>query len=140
MNTIYIHAKTIDPRGFEVRFQEYQDKNNLPLYNVVAYGLEGGLIGNVDFAIRLTQQYGMKPELALPFDEICSIGFSASSQKWYGYNSNVIMGFTVGDSIAEGDMITFTKTPWSLSPGFKAKTLQDARWMAIAFAKSISFR
>jgi hypothetical protein len=79
------------------------------------------------------------------------IGFSPKHQKWYGWSHRAIYGFKVGDVVEEGDITTSTK--WIeefevthpeiafkhvLKPGFEAKTLEDAKKMAIAFAAAVS--
>lgn len=82
-------------------------------------------------------------------DNTCSIGYSPSENKWYGWSHRAIYGFTIGDEVKEGDItntsglveeyrIQHPDEDLSLPVGFKAETLQDARRMAIAFASAIS--
>lgn len=61
-----------------------------------------------------------------------NIGFSEKEQKWYGWSHRGRCGFEVGDEIEEGDLTG------GLPVGFKAKTLEDAKAMAIAFADAVS--
>lgn len=61
-----------------------------------------------------------------------SLGFSSDEQKWYGWSHRAIYGFGIGDSMKKGTcgFEIYKKTA-------KAKTLDDAKEMAKAFAKSV---
>lgn len=73
---------------------------------------------------------------------VSTIGFSDKNQKWYGWSHRAIHGFGVGDVAKKGDLVC---SPGSTDPaadvsvpvGFTAKTLDDAKRMAIAFADSV---
>ena len=80
---------------------------------------------------------------------VCAIGFSRKHNKWFGWSHRAIYGFGVGDVIKEGDCAAghgFTEEyikehpeeDKSLPVGFTAHTLDDAKTMAIAFAKSVN--
>jgi hypothetical protein len=115
-----------------------------------AYNKEGKYIGDLKTAKKLAEKYGIKQfELADPKDNVVSIGFNPDKKLWYGWSHRAIYGFGVGDIVKEGDccaMSGFTedylkKHPEdnkSLPIGFEAKTLDDAKKMAIAFAESVS--
>ena len=109
---------------------------------------EGDYIGDSVWAHRLIVKRGIKPEKADPSHNVCSIGFCEKKQKWYGWSHRAIYGFGVGDEVKEGDCAA--ESGWideyleqhpeadkSLPVGFIAKTLDDARLMAIAFADSV---
>ncbi|MFA5396572.1 MAG: 2'-5' RNA ligase family protein [Methanogenium sp.] len=77
------------------------------------------------------------------------LGFSEKEQKWYGWSHRATHGFGIGDKVEEGDatassgwtadyLIQHPEKDKSLSVGFEAKTLEDARKMAEAFAESVS--
>jgi len=79
------------------------------------------------------------------------IAFSPDTQKWYGWSHRAVYGFKIGDVVSEGDLVTSTgyteefeiENPaeafkYALPVGFTAKTLDDAKRMAIAYASSIS--
>lgn len=69
---------------------------------------------------------------------VCSMGFSESQQKWYGWSHRAVAGFGVGDKVKSGSTCTTATEGWALPVGFKAKTLEDARRMAAAHAESVS--
>ena len=118
----------------------------------VAYTLNGDYIGTPETAQRLCNERGILPEtipLSSADRNVCSIGFSAQDQKWYGWSHRAIYGFSVGDVAKEGDCVC--SSGWteeylaehpdkdlSLPIGFEAKTLDDAKRMAVAFAESVS--
>jgi hypothetical protein len=62
-----------------------------------------------------------------------SIAFSEKEQKWYGWSHRTIYGFGVGHHVKDdgNDMP-------SVMAGETAKTLDDAKKMAIAFSKEVS--
>jgi hypothetical protein len=114
-----------------------------------AYTPEGNYIGNPRDAYRLCKKRGIKPEKADPGHGICSIGFCEKDQKWYGWSHRAIYGFGIGDTVQEGDCCA--SSGWTdewlkdhpeddkgLPVGFTARTLDDAKRMAIAFADSVS--
>lgn len=111
-------------------------------------------IGNTKWAYRLWKR-GIVPELKRPGSRVCSVGFCESKQKWYGWSHRAIYGFGIGDVVEEGDCAAETGFSWdeeldgpvpddlcfhddSLPVGFEAKTLDDARLMAVAFASAVS--
>ncbi len=61
------------------------------------------------------------------------LGFSEEEQKYFGWSHRGICGFSISDVVKEGDV-----TAGELEVGFKAKTLEDAKKMAKAFAESVS--
>ena len=79
----------------------------------------------------------------------CAIGYSTSENKWYGWSHRAIYGFGIGDEVHEGDLTASTgfieeyavqhpEECRNLPVGFKAKSLNDAKRMAIAFARAVS--
>lgn len=115
----------------------------------VAYALDGGYIGTPEVAHSLCNERGILPERRTPNSKVCSIGFSARDQKWYGWSHRAIYGFGVGAVAKEGDCVC--SSGWtdeylaehpdedlSLPVGFEAETLDEAKRMAVAFAESVS--
>lgn len=113
-----------------------------------AYTPEGLYIGSPKDAEYLIDKKGIKPELAKPTNKVCSIGFCEKEQKWYGWSHRAIYGFGIGDIVSDGDCINSSgwtddyleehpEEDLSLPIGFEAKTLEDAKRMAIAFADSV---
>ena len=122
-----------------------------------AYNLDGAYIGSPKNAYFLCKKKGIIPEPRLPEapeancgkGRTCSIGFCESEQRWYGWSHRAIFGFQVGDTVQEGDCTTASgwiqeyldehpEADLSLPVGFEAKTLNDCKRMAIAFAESVS--
>lgn len=110
---------------------------------------EGHYIGQSKDAHYLCKKRGIKPELRTPTSKTCSIGFCEKDQKWFGWSHRAICGFGIGDIVEEGDcaatsgwtddyLAEHPEADVSLPVGFKAKTLDDAKRMAIAFAESVS--
>lgn len=77
------------------------------------------------------------------------IGFNPKEQKWYGWSHRGIFGFGIGDIVKEGDVCNthgwtddyiqeHPEKDISLPVGFAALTIEDAKKMAIAYAKAIS--
>lgn len=114
-----------------------------------AYTPEGHYIGDPKTARHLIVKMGIKPEPANGGAGPCSIGFNAEEQRWYGWSHRAICGFSIGDVAEEGDCVCSSgwtdeylaehpEEDTSLPMGFEAKTTDDAKRMAIAFAESVS--
>ncbi|KKK62132.1 hypothetical protein LCGC14_3007390 [marine sediment metagenome] len=114
-----------------------------------AFTLEGGYLGNPKDARFLCAKRGIRPEKAHPSHNVCSIGFCQKEQKWYGWSHRAIFGFGIGDVVKEGDccaesgwteeyLVEHPEEDRRLPVGFEAKTLDDAKRMAVAFAESVS--
>lgn len=95
--------------------------------DVIDQWLQEGTLGD-----RLNK-LGIKPEKSKPSHSVCSIGFSEKDGKWYGWSHRAIYGFKVGDKVKEGDVVV-----GYLPIGFTAKTVDDAKKMAVAFADGVS--
>ncbi len=113
-----------------------------------AYTKSGDYVGDRKWAYRLARR-GIAPEKSSPDHNVCSIGFCEREQKWYGWSHRAMCGFGIGDVAKEGDCCTqsgfveeYSKEHPELDRtvpvGFEAKTLDDAKRMAIAFADSVS--
>lgn len=107
----------------------------------------GNYVGNEETA-KFLYSAGIVPEIAQPDNKVCSIGFCESEQKWYGWSHRAIHGFAIGDTAKAGDCCTtpgsipehIEKHPeadLSVPVGFVAKSLDDCKRMAIAFADSV---
>jgi len=114
-----------------------------------AYTPSGVRIGTPKNAYFLCKTKGINPEKSKTDHDVCSIGFCETEQKWYGWSHRAIFGFGVGDVVAEGDCTNSSgwtdkylkdhpEDDLSLPVGFTAKTLEDAKRMAVAFAESVS--
>ena len=137
--------------GYHVRYEEISGDEaggGDPFVMRSAYTPDGYYIGNPKFAMKLAKR-GIKPEKASPDHNVCSIGYSADENKWYGWSHRAMYGFTIGDVVKEGDctassgwtdkyLAEYPEADLSLPVGFEAKTVNDTKRMAIAFAGSIS--
>ena len=113
-----------------------------------AYTPTGEYIGDTKFAHRLYARWGIKPQLIAPDHNVCSIGWSSVEGKWYGWSHRAIYGFKVGDVVAKGDITVGPDAEWlaehpeddpsGLPVGFVAKTVEDAKTMAVAFANGVA--
>lgn len=135
--------------GYEVRTEEVTMEDNPTVTMKFAYTPEGDYIGTSRWAHRLVVKRGIKPEKRTPNSNICSIGFCEKEQKWYGWSHRAIFGYGIGDVVKEGScaampgwtdeyLAEHPEEDTSLPVGFVAKTLEDAKRIAIAFAESVS--
>jgi hypothetical protein len=68
---------------------------------------------------------------------VCCIGFSSKDGKWYGWSHRAIFGFKIGSTCKKGDC-HYTPKSSGGKGAWKAKTIADARQMAIDFAEGVS--
>ena len=78
---------------------------------------------------RFKQQHGIKMMGLGP------VGYSARERKWYGWSHRAIYGFGLGVRLKKGDAVVGTH---GFKAGDVARTMEDAKQMAIAFAESVS--
>lgn len=133
--------------SFECRKELNSMGENPPIEMYSFYNKDGKYIGNIDCFKRLAIDRGLEPE-TYNENKVCSIGKSTKDGKWYGWSHRAIHGFKVGDKVKEGDCCAlsgwtdeYLKThpdPFILKVGFEAKTEEDCKKMAIAFASSVS--
>ena len=136
--------------GYQVRTEKHAVGDDGDEVTVrFAYTVPGDdYVGDSVWAHRLFKR-GIKPEKADPENNVCSIGFCETEQKWYGWSHRAIYGFGVGDVVKEGDCAA--SSGWtdeyleehpdedkSLPIGFVAQDSVDAKCMTIAFAESVS--
>ncbi len=136
-----------DPEGAQELADNIEDTSGRMVTLEVAYTPSGAYIGDLKTAHFLTVDKGILPEV-LPGHNVCSIGFNKQESKWYGWSHRAIFGFSVGAIAKKGDCVCSSgwtdeylaehpEEDLSLPVGFQAKTLDDARRMAIAFAESV---
>ncbi len=140
---------TISERRYKAGYilikQRFPDYDNVIMVSAFTMALE--YIGNPKAAHRLIVKRGIAPQL-IPGHNVCSIGYCAREKKWYGWSHRAIFGFKVGDRVKKGDctnssgfteeyLASHPEKDRSLPIGFKAKTLDDCKLMAIAFAESV---
>jgi len=133
-------------------------KTDEGFYMPSVYNQYGQYVGDIDNLKQLLDK-GIIPELKPsslakvnsgdkhPYT--CSIGKSIKDGKWYGWSHRAIYGFEIGDKVKEGDCTASSgwteeyikdhpEEDLSLPVGFEAKTEEDCKRMAIAFADSVS--
>lgn len=79
---------------------------------------------------------GIVSEKADPSHQVHSIGFQEAEGKWYGWSHRAIYGFGVGYTVKKGDALLDGKDAPPV--GFTAKTLDDCKRLAVAFADAVS--
>ena len=122
--------------GYEVRTIKYEEGEiggGPGFTHRVAFTPSGDYIGEPKDDRYQVVERGIAPEKIDADHNVCSIGFSERAQKWYGWSHRALCGFVVGDAVKRGDC-----TAEYMSVGFTAQTLDDARQMAVAFARSVS--
>ena len=152
--------------GYEVRTEivDKPDQSLPPTKERNAYTLPGGAyIGDYKAGQHLCAEMGIAPELIAPEKHICTIGFCETEQKWYGWGNDKLSGFGIGTSamykIKSPEQSTTSEdeaveeipyrqrplnhTPTEDAPSTievlkTAKTLDDAKAMAIYFAESVA--
>lgn len=105
-----------------------QDETEMPS----AYNFNNKYIGNIEDADFLCKELGIRPETISDKHSVCSIGYSEKDEKYYGWSHRAIHGFKIGDKVKKGDVAAEY-----LEIGFEAKTKEDTKEMAIAFAKGV---
>ena len=146
--------------GYEVREEQLDEfGDGTPVVMKSAYTVpEDYYIGNSVDAYRKMVTRGLRQLQPVTIDQeaggglgtTCAIGFQPEEQKWYGWSHRAICGFGVGDKI-ESESHLCTQSGWAddcvdehteedlrLPVGFEARTLDDAKQMARAFASAVS--
>ena len=134
-----------------IKFEQWQtDETEKPILMVSVYTESGDYIGDFDnMTMGLLAKYGILPEKADSKHNVCSIGKSLKDGKWYGWSHRAVHGFSIGDVVEKGDCCNtpgvteeylkdHPEEDISLPVGFTAKTEEDCKRMAIAFAESVS--
>ena len=135
---------------YEVRDWTEEEVLALPDFIWYESAVDGGLIGSEDEYKFLVEKLGLILIQKIDKDHTaCSIGYSPSENKWYGWSHRACYGFGIGDVVKEGDLtatsgfveeyrIQHPDEDMSLPVGYKAMDLNGAKRMAIAFASAVS--
>jgi len=118
--------------GMSYRREIWSMGGNDPVEMEAVYNAHGVYVGDKATADFLADK-GILPEPRTEHSSVCSIGFSHKDQKWYGWSHRAIHGFAIGDVVKDGDCACE-----GLPVGFEAKTLDEAKQIAMAFAASVS--
>lgn len=133
---------------YEIRVEENSIGDDSPVLMHSVYAPDGGYVGNIEDAVKYFQK-GILPEKSHADNDVCSIGKSITDGKWYGWSHRAIYGFKIGDVVKDGDCAASSgytdeylkdnpEKNRALPVGFEAKTEEDAKKMAIAFADSVA--
>lgn len=98
--------------------------------NIEAYNHDLKYIGKTPLARELCEKMGIVPE-TYGDEQVCTIGFAEHDETWYGWGGGAIAGFKKGHRVENNDVLLTLK---KYKVGDKAKTLDDAKRMAIDFA------
>jgi hypothetical protein len=129
--------------GMSYRKEIWSMEGNPSVEIDAVYNAHGVYVGDKETADFLAEK-GILPEPKRATSNVCSIGFSHKDQKWYGWSHRALCGFGVGAIAKEGDCVCESGSldpeaeDLSIPVGFEAKTLDDAKRMAIAFADSVA--
>ena len=135
---------------YETKHWTKEEVEALPDFIYYISNVDGGYIGTEEEYKLLVEKYKLiLIQKASPTDNVCSIGYNPEENKWYGWSHRAICGFTVGDTVGEHDItatsgltdeyrIQHPDEDMSLPVGYKAKDLNGAKRMAIAFADAVS--
>ena len=152
IETIRIVSKHRFSIGYEVRREIWRHTDH-PADDVevkAAYDHQGQYLGDWKMARFLIRKKGIRTfEKRGNQSCVCSIGFNPEEQKWYGWSHRAIYGYGIGDVVEKGDCTATSgwTDEWiaehpedggALPVGFTAKTIEDAKKMAVAFAASVS--
>ena len=144
-----ISSEAFPDKGYKLNQEKWDGFNDGEWMDMeVAYSLiDDSYIGDSKEAEWFAEK-GIKPEASKGGDVAC-IGFCEKEQKWYGWSHRARYGFGIGDKVKEGDccassgytddyLAQHPEENGALPVGFEAKTLEDAKRMAVAFADSVS--
>lgn len=122
--------------GYVLRTEEFEiEPGRLHIWTK-AYTPRGEFIGDATVARRLCVQRGIAPQLANPKHNVCSIGYSATHKKWYGWSHRAIYGFKIGSKCKKGNC-HYIPVEEGGKGEWVARTMADAHQMAVDFAKSV---
>ncbi len=64
--------------------------------------VDGGYVGQDKFK-NMLETRGIAPQLRDLAHNVCSVGFCAKENKWYGWSHRAIYGFGIGSEVKKGD-------------------------------------
>lgn len=115
----HLPHSTVYPNGYIIRYTDmgmyslttvliprcepYVGGSDRDLILTCALNRENQYIGNRVWARELCDELGIYPQLAKPSDSVCSIGFCAETNKWYGWSHRALYGFSIGSEVKKGD-------------------------------------
>lgn len=139
MKTLKILNEKVFKAGYVLRKEliETPCKGEPPMEWTQAYNPSGKYIGSSKDAYHICVKRGIQPTTISPDRNVCSIGFSNKNGKWYGWSHRVICGFKIGSTCKKTDCHYLPKSRGGRGE-WTAKTIEDAKQMAIDFANGVS--
>lgn len=127
--------------GYEVRREKFTGQEvGLPdgesMEMETAYNLQGDYIGDPALAEHLAR-LGVRAELADTDHQTCSIGFTTTEQRWYGWSHRGMCSFGIGDRLFEAEYGD-DETPLVQHGEYTIEYLEEARQAAVNFAEYVS--
>jgi hypothetical protein len=142
------HSNYCNTQNIFAIMDSFRAMGYVPMLSVYTKDKKSVYVGDTKWAWFLVKR-GIVPVASADDHSVASIGWREKDQKWYGWSHRAIHGFGIGDIVAKGDLTATSgyideylkdhpEADRSLPVGFVAKTLEDAKWMAIAFADAVS--
>lgn len=123
MRTSTLQSRVSATQNVEYRDEEWRvSEADPPTVMRSVYTLDGKYIGSVKDFNKLWDRGIQHFEVARPDHGVCSIGYSPSEQKWFGWSHRAIQSFGINSHYRNR----------------QAKTLSEAKVMAREFAEDVS--
>ena len=123
--------------GYHIRYEELSGDDaggGSPFVMRTAFTPDGDYIGSPRWARGLSR-LGIVPELADSDDNVCSVGFNETEQKWCGWSHRAMCSFGIGDKLFEERWDKATDdTPFIEHGEVDIVDLNQARLAACRFA------
>lgn len=103
----------------------------------MALNKSGDYIGDPRDAERICDKMGIAPEMSNPEHSVCTIGYCAREEKWYGWSHRAIAGFGIGDKIYDEAFADDSAKPQDHGT-VEVKELGQARLAATRYAGCVS--
>lgn len=124
-------VETYPEYGYIVKRQVYGDSPEPTTVDSGFSTIDGGYIGDLETTRNLCVERGIRPMKRQQDHTVCSVGYSVTDGKWYGWSHRAIMGYAPGQILQESDISL------NLPIGHET-TLDDCKNMAHRFAESVS--
>ena len=114
------------------------DWEDTPSKRTVIRTIGGDYVCSPDFVDWMIRE-DIRPEKREPQHHVCSVGFSPTQQRWFGWSHRAACGFGLGDRVFQEDAPGCTdQTPFLQHGTVVIETLDQARQAACNFAEYVS--
>lgn len=101
--------------SYTLQFKNFDETNPDAGGMICGFTVDGGhFIGDEQTTKWLCDERGIAPQLRHPDHGVCSVGFCAKEQKWYGWSHRAIAGFGVGSTVTKDSCAYTADTPEGL--------------------------